>query len=91
MINRTPKNERIVIDPIKEDTVKKVNNIYAVNTTEKRGVTKRGVVVNFDPSLDLKVGDVIYHRNGVGIDVELDGKEYLIIKATDIEIHEREN
>lgn len=87
---RVPVNGRVVVDEIKEEKVT-AGGILLVEK-EGRGKIRKGRVHLVDPNVKkeagIQEGCTVYFRPGVGYDIPLDGKDYLIMMATQLELVE---
>ena len=86
-----PLGERVLVQPMKEDEVKKGGIIIPDTAKEKPQegkvvavgtgkIDKEGKLVPFN----VKVGDLVLMPKYGGTEVKLDGKEYQIIREEDI-------
>jgi len=79
-----PMDDRVVVERVEEE--KKSGNIIIPDTAKEK--PRLGVVIAVGTDEDLqekvKVGDKIFYGKYVGDEVELEGKEYLIVQRSDI-------
>jgi chaperonin GroES len=91
-LNFKPNEDRVVVEPAPAET-KTASGIYIPETAQEK--PQRGTVVAVGPGkyADLtgnliptsyKAGDQIYYGKYSGQDISIDGKEYLIMKQSDI-------
>ena len=75
----------IVIDPVKEDNVKTQGGLILGEQQREDIRYRRARVV--EPGSDvnvLKTGDEIYYDRSSGFNIELNNKEYKVIKEFDV-------
>lgn len=84
---RKPVNGRVLVEEIKEEK-RTASGLILPDTQRNRQKLVRGVTVAADEEVAVKAGEVVYFRFGVGYDVMLDDKNYILIKATDLELVE---
>lgn len=82
----TPLNDRILVEYDAPEQVT-ASGLFLPETVRKRPLV--GKVVEIGKSKDgitlpLKVGDTILHSKGDGSDIKIDGKDYIILKYSDI-------
>lgn len=89
---RFPVNGRVVVEEIKTEEKKTAAGIILVEK-ETRGKIKKGIIYLVDEDVkkltQVQEGCTVYYRPGSGYDIPLDGKDYLIMRATDLELVER--
>ena len=82
----TPLHDRVVIEPIESDSVTKGGIIIPDNAKEKP--VKGSVIACGDGKKDepvtVKIGDVVLYGKHAGMNIEIDGKKYLIMREADI-------
>jgi chaperonin GroES len=89
-----PLGDRILVRPFDEEEGEKTaSGIYIPESAQKEGKFKKGEVVATGDGwyqdgdlipLRVKVGDTILFPTYVGDEIEVDGKEYVIIKEDNI-------
>lgn len=90
-MNIRPLADRLVVERIEEDT-KTAGGIIIPDTAKEK--PQKGKVLAVGPGarddngksipLDVKVGDVVLFTKWGGNDIKMDGKEYLILKESDV-------
>jgi len=81
-----PLADRVVIKPL-EAQDKTVSGIIIPDSAKEK--PQRGTVVAAGPGtkddkIEVKVGDVVLYGKYAGTEINIDGKDYLIMKQTDI-------
>jgi chaperonin GroES len=81
-----PLADRVVIKPL-EAQEKTVSGIIIPDSAKEK--PQRGTVVAAGPGtkdekMEVKVGDVVLYGKYSGTEINIDGKDYLIMKQTDI-------
>ena len=81
-----PLADRVLVEP-KEAEEKTASGIYIPDTAKEK--PQRGKVVaagigTKDVTMEVKVGDEILYGKYAGTEISLDGKDYLIMKQSDI-------
>ncbi len=86
-----PLADRVVINPI-EDEGKTPGGIVLPDTAKEK--PQKGEIVAVGPGkvldsgerapMDVKVGDIVIYAKYGGTEVKIDGKEYLIMRDSDI-------
>jgi chaperonin GroES len=81
-----PLADRVVIKPL-EAQEKTVSGIIIPDSAKEK--PQRGTVVAAGPGtkdvkMEVKVGDVVLYGKYAGTEINIDGKDYLIMKQTDI-------
>ena len=75
----------IVIDPVKEDNVKTQGGLILGEQQREDIRYRRAKVVEPGSDVDvLKIGDEIYYDRSSGFNIELNNKEYKVIKEFDV-------
>jgi co-chaperonin GroES (HSP10) len=75
----------IVIDPVKEDNVKTQGGLILGEQQREDIRYRRAKVVEPGSDVDvLKKGDEIYYDRSSGFNIELNNKEYKVIKEFDV-------
>lgn len=86
MLNITPIADRVLVEP-EVAASKTASGLFIPEGAKEK--PKRGTIVAVGPGkkdepMNLKVGDVILYGKFSGMEVEHEGKEYLIMKEYDI-------
>jgi chaperonin GroES len=81
-----PLADRVVVKPL-EAQEKTVSGIIIPDSAKEK--PQRGTVMAAGPGtkdekMEVKVGDVVLYGKYSGTEISLDGKDYLIMKQTDI-------
>lgn len=81
-----PLADRVLIEP-KEAEIKTASGIYIPDTAKEK--PQQGTVLAAGPgkkdeAMEVKVGDVVLYGKYAGTEVTVDGKQYLIVKQSDI-------
>lgn len=88
-------NGKVVVEEIKETEKTTAAGIILpeLTKTAQRNKLMRGKVILHDktekdgtPVVPLTEGETVFFKNGVGSDITLDGKPYIILRAIDIEL-----
>ena len=79
-----PMDDRVIVERVEEET--KSGAIIIPDTAKEKPRLGKVIAVGTDEDLQekVKVGDKILYGKYVGDEVELDGKEYLIVQRADI-------
>ncbi len=90
-MNLKPLEDRVIIEPIKEEEKTKSGIILPETASKEK--PEQGKIIAVGPgkyedgkriSMDVKVGDkIIFSKYGPD-EIKIDGKEYLIARASDI-------
>ena len=90
-MNLKPLGDRIVVEPIEQEEQTALG-IFLPETAKEK--PQQGKVIAAGPGarkdtgerivMDVKVGDKVLYARYAGTNVELDGKEYLILKESDV-------
>ncbi|NNK82050.1 MAG: co-chaperone GroES [Flavobacteriaceae bacterium] len=85
-LNIKPLADRVLIEPVEAETTTASGIIIPDNAKEK---PQRGNVVAVgngtkDEPLTVKVGDTVLYGKYAGTELKLDGKDYLIMRESDI-------
>ena len=85
-----PLGDRVVVEPQKQEQVTASGIVLPEQAKEKpvqgkiiavgRGKIENGKTI----PLDVNVGDTVYYNKYAGTEVKIDGKEYLIMRESDI-------
>ncbi|MCQ2174225.1 MAG: co-chaperone GroES [Bacteroidales bacterium] len=81
-----PLSDRVLIEP-KEAEVKTASGIYIPDTAKEK--PQQGKVLATGPGkkdeiMEVKAGDVVLYGKYSGNEITVDGKQYLIVKQSDI-------
>ena len=81
-----PLADRVVVKPL-EAQEKTVSGIIIPDSAKEK--PQRGTVMAAGPGtkddkMEVKVGDVVLYGKYAGTEINIDGKDYLIMKQTDI-------
>ena len=81
-----PLADRVVIEP-QEAQTKTASGLYIPDTAKEK--PQQGVIVAVGPGktdepMEVKVGDVVLYGKYAGTEVNVDDKQYLIVKQSDI-------
>ena len=75
----------IVIDPVKEDNIKTQGGLILGEQQREDIRYRRAKVIEPGSDVDvLKTGDEIYYDRSSGFNIELNNKEYKVIKEFDV-------
>lgn len=79
-----PMDDRVVVERVEEEV--KTGNIIIPDSAKEKPRLGKVIAVGTDEDLQekIKVGDKILYGKYVGDEVELEGKEYLIVQRADI-------
>jgi chaperonin GroES len=86
-----PLHDRLLVERIEQES-KTVGGIIIPDTAKEKPMEGKVIAVgngtrdergNVKP-LDVKVGDIVLFAKWGGTEIKLDGKEYLVMKETDI-------
>lgn len=85
-LNIKPLADRVLIEPVEAETTTAAGIIIPDNAKEK---PQKGNVVAVgtgtkDEPLTVKVGDTVLYGKYAGTELKLDGKDYLIMRESDI-------
>ncbi len=81
-----PLPDRVLIEP-KEAETKTASGLYIPDTAKEK--PQQGKVVAAGPGkkdepMEVKVGDVVLYGKYAGTEITVEGKDYLILKQSDI-------
>ena len=86
-----PLNDRVLLEPCEAEE-KTAGGIVLPETAKEK--PQRGVILATGPGrlldsgerggMDVKVGDEVFYGKYAGTNVEVDGKEYVILRESDI-------
>lgn len=79
-------NGNVVIDEIQEEK-KTASGIYLIEK-ETRGKLRKGRVILADEDVLVKKDEIAYYRPGSGYSIQLDNKDYLIMRANELQLVE---
>jgi chaperonin GroES len=86
-----PLHDRLLVERIEQES-KTVGGIIIPDTAKEKPMEGRVIAVgngirdengNVKP-LDVRVGDIVLFAKWGGTEIKLDGKEYLVMKETDV-------
>lgn len=85
-VNFKPLADRVLVEPVAAET-KTASGIIIPDTAKEK--PQEGVVVAVgegkkDEPLTVKVGDRVLYGKYAGTELKLDGKEYLIVRESDL-------
>lgn len=85
-VNIKPLADRVLVEP-KEAEEKTASGLYIPDTAKEK--PQRGKVVAVgagkkDEPMEVKVGDEVLYGKYSGTEISVDGKDYLIMKQSDI-------
>lgn len=91
MTDIRPLDNRVVMEQLPPED--KIGNIFIPDTAKEKSLRGRILVcghglVNKDGQrlpMEVKQGDVVIYRKYAGQEIKHEGKEYLLVKETDIE------
>ena len=81
-----PLADRVVIEP-KEAETKTASGLYIPDTAKEK--PQQGTILAVGPGkkdepMELKVGDVVLYGKYAGTEITVEGKNYLIMKQSDV-------
>ena len=85
-MNLKPLADRVLVEP-KEAETKTAGGLYIPDTAKEKPQQGKVVAVGNgkkDEPMELKVGDIILYGKYSGTEVNVDGKDYLIMRQSDI-------
>ena len=85
-MNLKPLADRVLVEP-KEAETKTAGGLYIPDTAKEKPQQGKVVAVGNgkkDEPMELKVGDVVLYGKYSGTEINVDGKDYLIVKQSDI-------
>ena len=85
-IKMKPLADRVLVEPLPAEE-KTASGIFIPDTAKER--PQRGKVLaagkgTKDESMEVSVGDIVLYGKYAGTEVKIDGKEYLIMRQSDI-------
>ena len=85
-LNIKPLSDRVLIEPIAAET-KTASGIYIPDTAKEK--PQKGTVVAVgngtkEHNMTVKIGDSVLYGKYAGTELKLEGKDYLIMKESDI-------
>lgn len=85
-VNVKPLADRVLVEPLPAET-KTASGIIIPDTAKEKPV--KGTVVAAGPGktdepITVKVGDTVLYGKYAGTDITIDGKDYLIMRESDI-------
>jgi len=85
-MNIKPLADRVLIEP-KEAETKTASGIYIPDTAKEKPQAGKVVAVRSgkkDEPMELKVGDNVLYGKYAGTEINVDGKDYLMMRQSDI-------
>jgi chaperonin GroES len=80
-----PLNEQVVLDLTEEETEQKTSSgIIIPDSAKEKKKTAQVVSVSEIENAAVKPGDYVLYKEFSGVEVEMDGKKYLVIPYADI-------
>jgi chaperonin GroES len=80
-----PLNEQVVLDLTEEETEQKTSSgIIIPDSAKEKKKTAQVVAVSEIENAAVKPGDYVLYKEFSGVEVEMDGKKYLVIPYADI-------
>ncbi|HPX04893.1 MAG TPA: co-chaperone GroES [Tenuifilaceae bacterium] len=81
-----PLADRVLVEPMEAET-KTASGIFIPDTAKEK--PQRGTVVAVGPGtndikMEVKKGDVVLYGKYAGTEISVDGKDYLIMKQSDV-------
>ncbi len=81
-----PLADRVLVEPMEAEE-KTASGIYIPDTAKEK--PQRGTVVALGPgtkdvTMEVKKGDVVLYGKYAGTEISIDGKDYLMMKQSDI-------
>ncbi|HOP03962.1 MAG TPA: co-chaperone GroES [Tenuifilaceae bacterium] len=81
-----PLADRVLVEPMEAEE-KTASGIYIPDTAKEK--PQKGTVVAAGPgtkdiNMEVKVGDTVLYGKYAGTEISIDGKDYLIMKQSDI-------
>ncbi len=81
-----PLADRVLIEPMEAEE-KTTSGIYIPDTAKEK--PQKGTIIAVgagtkDVNMEVKVGDVVLYGKYAGTEITIDGKDYLIMKQSDI-------
>ncbi len=90
-MNLRPLGDRLVVTPMEQEETTKTGILLPESAKEK---PQQGTVIAAGPGgrkengerivMDVMVGDKVLYAKYAGTNIKIDGKEYLILKETDV-------
>ena len=80
-----PLNEQVVLDVTEEETEQKTSSgIIIPDSVKEKKKTAKVIAVSEVENAAIKPGDYVLYKEFSGVEVEMDGKNYLVIPYADI-------
>ena len=80
-----PLNEQVVLDITEEETEQKTSTgIIIPDSVKEKKKTAEVIAVSEVENAAIKPGDTVLYKEFSGVEVEMDGKNYLVIPYADI-------
>ncbi|HDP54986.1 MAG TPA: co-chaperone GroES [Bacteroidetes bacterium] len=85
-VNIKPLADRVLVEPMEAEE-KTASGIYIPDTAKEK--PQKGTVVALgsgtkDVTMEVKIGDVVLYGKYSGTEINVDGKDFLIMKQADI-------
>ena len=90
--NLKPLGDRVVIEPLPDDTEKSSGGIFIPDTAKEK--PQKGKIIAAGPGrttdegkvlpMPVKVGDTVLYSKYAGTEYKQDSKEYLIVREADV-------
>jgi chaperonin GroES len=87
VVELKPFDDRVVVEKVEDEEEVTVGGIIVPDTAkEEKAKIGKVIAVGTDPDLQehIKVGDKIIYGKFVGDEIEVEGKEYIIVQRPDI-------
>ncbi|MEE4194075.1 MAG: co-chaperone GroES [Anaerolineae bacterium] len=78
-----PLGMRVVVKPLEQES-KTASGLYIPDTAKEKPQTGKVVAIGDDEDIRLKVDDVVIYAKYTGVEVKVDGVDYLIMECADI-------
>ncbi len=78
-----PLGMRVVVKPLEQES-KTASGLYIPDTAKEKPQTGKVVAIGDDEDIRLNVGDVVIYAKYTGVEVKVDGVDYLIMECADI-------
>ena len=81
-----PLADRVLVEPMEAEE-KTASGIFIPDTAKEKpqkGTVKAAGPGTKDVTMEVKVGDVVLYGKYAGTEISIDGKDYLIMKQSDI-------
>lgn len=78
-----PLGMRVVVKPLEQES-KTASGLYIPDTAKEKPQTGKVVAIGDDEDIRLNVGDAVIYAKYTGVEVKVDGVDYLIMECADI-------